>query len=89
MKQAQTLSVLFSLAGFRVCSRLQGIFGDSHARLITLVRRKKLSCARAAGLGTEPSTTAGRAACGTPMPPADVSMWRMSTVGCLRTLSRG
>lgn len=41
MKQAQTLSVLFSLPGFRVCSRLQGIFGDSHARLITLVRRKK------------------------------------------------
>ena len=28
-------------AGFRARNRLQGIFGDSYARLITLVRRKK------------------------------------------------
>lgn len=40
MKQAQTLSALFSFPGFRARSRLQGIFGDPHARLVTLIRRK-------------------------------------------------
>ena len=81
MKQAQTLSALFSFPGFRARSRLQGIFGDPHARLITLVRRKKLPCARVAGLGIGPSTTAGHAECETPMPLAGASMWRMSNGG--------
>lgn len=40
MTRIQTLSALFSFPGFRACSRLQGIFGDPHARLITLVRPK-------------------------------------------------
>ncbi len=40
MKRAQTLSALFSFPGFRARSRLHGIFGDPHARLVTLVRRK-------------------------------------------------
>ena len=40
MKQIQTLSALFSVPGFRARSRLHGIFGDPHARLVTLVRRK-------------------------------------------------
>jgi len=40
MKHTQTLSGLLSFPGFRARSRLQGIFGDSHARLVTLVRRK-------------------------------------------------
>jgi len=40
MKHTQTLSALLFFRGFRVRSRLQGIFGDPHARLVTLVRRK-------------------------------------------------
>ena len=40
MKHTQTLSALFSFRGFRARSRLQGTFGDPHARLVTLVRRK-------------------------------------------------
>lgn len=40
MKRIQTLAALFSFPGFRARSRLRGIFGDPHARLITLVRRK-------------------------------------------------
>jgi hypothetical protein len=38
MKCVQTLSALFSFPGFRARSRLQGIFGDPPARLVTLVR---------------------------------------------------
>jgi hypothetical protein len=40
MKQPQTLSALFAFSGFRVRNRLQGIFGDPHAWLVVLVRRK-------------------------------------------------
>jgi hypothetical protein len=50
MKRVQTLSALFSFPGFRARSRLQGIFGDPPARLVTLVRRKKRRCAPAVGL---------------------------------------
>ena len=82
MKQIQTLSALFSVPGFRARSRLHGIFGDPHARQVTLVRRKKPPYARAAGLGTGPSTTTRRAECGIPMPQAGASIWRMSNGGC-------
>lgn len=78
MKRVQTLSALFSFPGFRARSRLQGIFGDPHARLVTLVRRKKRPCARAVGRGTAPSMTARRAECGILMPPAGASIWRSS-----------
>ena len=40
MKRIQTLSALFSFPGFRARSRLQGIFGDPHARVVTLVRQE-------------------------------------------------
>jgi hypothetical protein len=81
MKQTQTLSALFSFPGFRARSRLHGIFGDPHARLVTLVRRKKPPCARTAGRGTGPFTTAGHAECGIPMPQAGASSWHMSNGG--------
>ena len=67
MKHTQTLSAVFSFPGFRARSRLQGIFGDPHARLVTLVRRKKRRCAPAVEPATEPSTTARCAGCGIPM----------------------
>ena len=78
MKQTRTLSALFSFPGFRARSRLQGIFGDPHARLITLVRRKNLPCARAVGCGTAPSTTARRAGRGIPMRRAGASICRLN-----------
>lgn len=81
MKRIQTLAALFSFSGFRARSRLQGIFGDPHARLITVVRRKKLPCARAVGRGPAPSTTAGHAECGIPMPLAGASIWHMNNGG--------
>lgn len=78
MKRVQTLSALFSVPGFRARSRLQGIFGDPRARLVTLVRRKKPRCAPAVERGTGPSTTARCAECGIPMRRAGVSIWRLS-----------
>ena len=78
MKHPQTLSVLFSFPGFRARSRLQGIFGDPHARLVVLVRRKKQRCAPAVGHGTAPSTTARHAEYGIPMPRAGVCIWHLS-----------
>ena len=89
MKHPQTLSVLFSFPGFRAHSRLQGIFGDPHAKLITVIRRKKLPCAPAVGHGTAPSTTARRAACGIPMRRAGVSTWRLSSGGWPARVVRG
>ena len=40
MQHTKTLSAVFSFPGFRARSRLQGIFGDPHARLVVLVRQK-------------------------------------------------
>jgi hypothetical protein len=81
MKRTQTLAALFSFSGFRARSRLQGLFGDPHARLITLVRRKKLPCAPAAGPATAPSMIARRAECGIPMPRGGTSTWPLSSGG--------
>lgn len=66
MKQAQTLSALFSFPGFRSRSRLQGIFDDPYAGLAILVRRKKTPCAPGVGHGTAPATTVPHARCGIP-----------------------
>ena len=89
MKDTQTLSALFSVPGFRACSRLHGIFGDPHARLVTLVRRKKQPSAPAVGRGIAPSTTARRAGCGIPMRRAGVSTWRLNNGGWPARVVRG
>lgn len=72
------LSALFAFPGFRARSRLQGIFGDPHARLVTLVRRNKRPCARAVARGTAPSTTARHVGCRIPMRQAGASIWPLS-----------
>ena len=78
MQHTQTLSALFSFPGFRARSRLHGIFGDPHARLVTLVRRKKPPCAPAAGPDPGRSMTVRRVGCGVPMRPAGASTWPLS-----------
>lgn len=78
MKQLQTLSALFSFPGFRARSQLQGIFGDPHARLVTLVRRKKRRCAPGVGGGIASSTTARPAEYGIPMRLAGASISRLN-----------
>jgi hypothetical protein len=81
MKYPQTLSALFAFPGFRARSRLQGIFGDPHARLVVLVRRKKRPYAPGAGRGTVPSTTARPAGCGIWMRRVGASTWPLSSGG--------
>jgi hypothetical protein len=41
MKTYKTLSELYSHTGFRARNKLIGIYGDSYARVIKLVRRQK------------------------------------------------
>ena len=89
MKRIQTLSALFSFPGFRAHSRLQGLFGDPHARLVTLVRRKKRPCVRAVAPATGPFTTARRAGCGIPTPRAGASTWCLSNGGWPARAVRG
>lgn len=89
MPHTKTLSAVFSFPGFRARSRLQGIVGDPHARLVVLVRQKTPRCARAVGGDTAPSTTARRATCGIPMPPAGASIWRLSNGGWPARAVRG
>ncbi len=49
MKTKKTFNDLYSFPGFRARSKLTGIFGDSPARLVTLVRcKKKWNAAHAA-----------------------------------------
>ena len=78
MQHTKTLSAVFSFPGFRARSQLQGIFGDPHARLVVLVRRKKRRCAPAAGPDPGRSMTVRRGGCGIPMRPAGASTWRLS-----------
>lgn len=41
MKTGHTLLELYRFVGFRPLGRLKGVWGDPHARVITLVRREK------------------------------------------------
>ncbi len=59
MQHTKTLSAVFSFQGFRARSQLQGIFGDPHAQLVVLVRRKKT--AMCSGCGTRSRTFYDRA----------------------------
>lgn len=85
MKHTKTL---FSFPGFWARSHLQGVFGNPHARLVVLVRRKKLPFAPAIGCGTARSTTARRTGCGIPMQRTGASICRLSNGGG-PALSRG
>jgi hypothetical protein len=48
----------YRFAGFRPLELVRGIFGDSSARVITLVRRSKKRSARSVGGRTRAGTTA-------------------------------
>jgi hypothetical protein len=41
MKSPRTVRELFSMQGFVANATHDGVFGDRHARIITLMRRKK------------------------------------------------
>ena len=41
MKNPKSIRALFAFPGFTAAAKLKGIFGDRHARVIQLKRRKK------------------------------------------------
>jgi len=64
LPKCRRLADAYTFPGFRPLARVQGLFGDPKARLITLVRRgKKRSAARVAPC-TTPGTTAADVGCG-------------------------
>ena len=46
MKTGRTLQELFSFPGFRAKQNLRGIFGEPKARIVELIREKKLQYAQ-------------------------------------------
>ncbi len=58
-RKARRLADAYRFAGFRTLETVQGLFGDPHARLITLVRRGKKRSAGPAAQCTTVGTTAG------------------------------
>ncbi|MGD9897430.1 MAG: hypothetical protein AB7T14_10200, partial [Candidatus Methylacidiphilaceae bacterium] len=48
----------YRFAGFRPLEAIKGVFGDPHARVVTLARRSKKRSAVCAGARTQAGTTA-------------------------------
>ena len=63
MKTKKTLNDLYSFPGFRAHSKLKGMFGDSPARIVTLVRRQKKRYAVHAARSLASSMTARPIVC--------------------------
>ena len=58
LPKCRRLADAYTFPGFRPLARVQGLFGDPKARLITLVRRRKKRSAARVAPGTTPGTTA-------------------------------
>lgn len=58
MRKRRTLSDLYHFTGFRPKKTVHGIFGDSRARVITLIRRGKKLFADPAAQSAGPGMTA-------------------------------
>ncbi len=69
------LADAYTFPGFRPLERVQGLFGDPKARLITLVRRGKKRSVVLAVSRTEPGTTAGAVGFGICPVPTTASTW--------------
>jgi len=81
MKTKKTLNDLYSFPGFRAHSKLKGMFGNSPARIVTLVRRQKKRYAAHAARPLVASTIARFIACGTWTLAARASTWNSSIAG--------
>ncbi|MDX1251386.1 MAG: hypothetical protein IDH49_03875 [Gammaproteobacteria bacterium] len=60
MKSPRTVRELFAMPGFVANATLDGVFGDRHARIITLTRRKKRLCVPTAAIAAATVTTNAR-----------------------------
>jgi len=56
MRKTRRLEDEYRFPGFRPVAKVQGMFGDRYARVISLKRRQKKQAAAGAGLFTEAST---------------------------------
>ena len=74
MKTKTTLNALYSFSGFQARSQLKGIFGDSPARIVTLVRRQKKRRAHHVVPRPEASMIAG---------PTGSETWTRAVHGCI------
>jgi len=72
-RKRRRLADAYTFPGFRPLARVQGLFGDPQARLITLVRRGKKRSAAPAVRFTVAGTTAADAGSGISPVPATAS----------------
>lgn len=67
---------------FRPLEKIRGLFGDSKARIITLVRRSKKRSATPVAELTAPGTTRGFGEFATSLVATHASIWRSRFDGC-------
>jgi hypothetical protein len=80
MKTKTTFSQLYNFPGFRARARFKsGVFKDSQARVVELIRRQKKRFVPVAGSRHEASTTVELTASAIWMPGACGSIWISST----------
>jgi len=80
MKTKTTLSRLYNFPGFRALARLKcGVFQDSHARVMELVRRKKKRFAQGVGIPQQVSTIIGFIVFEICLPAKLASFWSLNT----------
>jgi hypothetical protein len=75
MVKISKLEDAYSFPGFRVLSKLSGVFGDSFARVITLNRRQKKRCAVSVGGYIKSFTTGKLEGCETSPVAGFASFW--------------
>ena len=83
MKTKTSLNALYSFPSFRARSKLKGILGDSHARIITLARRQKKRCAAHAAMPRATSMTDAFTGCAIWTRAALGFIWNSNTAGLI------
>lgn len=79
LRSRKRLWDLYRFPGFRPSPTVRGIFGDPHARIITLTRREKKRAAAAAGASTAPGTIASRGLSGICPAATAASTWNSTS----------
>jgi len=72
----------YRFAHFRPLEKIRGIFGDSKARVITLVRRSKKPSATVVGERTPAGTTKDSDECATSLVATRASIWKSRSGEC-------
>ena len=78
MRNSKSIRSLFTLPGFVAVSQLKGVFGDRHARILKLRRRKKQPSVRTVLTAAEGVTTNGSCGYVIPLLPGGGSTWSLN-----------